>query len=86
MRSDKLAAGFTVSDLCARWRIGADKIRLLIRTGRLKAINTAMSDCGKPRFVILPEEVTRFETARSATPPPRKRRRRNMKIVDFYPD
>jgi hypothetical protein len=45
-----------------------------------------MSDCGKPRFVILPEEVTRFETARSATPPPRKRRRRNMKIVDFYPD
>jgi hypothetical protein len=79
-------AGFTVADLCCRWRIGSDKIRALIRSGKLKAINTSMSDCGKPRFVVLPEEVARFETARSAAPAKPARRNRKSAVHDYYPD
>ena len=83
---DTLASGYTVADLCQRWRIGGDKIRALIRAGRLTAINTAMNESTKPRFVILPEEVSRFEQRRAVGPTPKTpKRRRKTTEVDYYP-
>lgn len=80
-------AGYTVADLCQRWRVGADKIRALIRAGKLHAINTSMTDCARPRYVVMPEEVARFELARSTAPPPKPKRRRNkVAMIDYYPD
>ena len=80
-------AGYTVADLCQRWRVGGDKIRALIRAGKLQAINTSMTDCARPRYVVMPEEVARFEQSRSTAPPPKpKRRKRQSHLIDYYPD
>jgi hypothetical protein len=81
------SAGYTVEDLRRRWRISADKIRALIRAGKLQAINTSMTDCARPRYVVMPEEVARWEESRSTAPPPKsKRRLRKVGLIDFYPD
>jgi hypothetical protein len=69
-----------------RYRVGEDKVRAWIARGELKAVNTAMALCGKPRWVITPEAIEEFEKARRGGPaakPPRRRRRREL--VDFYP-
>jgi hypothetical protein len=68
--------------------VGEDKVRAWIRSGELVAINTATSLCGKPRFVITPEALERFERGRQvvARPKPTTRRRRQTGQVDYYPD
>ena len=52
MPPDASARGLTVADVARRYRVGEDKVRAWIRGGELKALNTAMSGCGKPRFVV----------------------------------
>jgi hypothetical protein len=83
------AYGFTVTDVAKRYRVGPDKVRSWIRRGELSAVNTADAVCGKPRFVITPEALERFEAGRlAATAPPKaaKRRKPPKGLVDFYPD
>jgi transposase len=79
--------GFTVRDAAARYRVGPDKIRAWIRQGRLKAINTATSLIGRPRWVILPHQLAEFERSREAMPPPKPvmRRRKPAEFIDYYP-
>ena len=79
--------GYTPRELARMLRIGPDKVRALIRSGELGAINTATVRCGKPRFVVLPHHLAEFEIGRRITPPakpaPRPKRKRDM--LDYFP-
>ena len=80
--------GLTVREVARRYRVGEDKVRAWIRSGELRAINTAAVVCGKCRWVIPPEALSEFERRRGASPPQPKPRqkRRQQGAIDFYPD
>jgi hypothetical protein len=70
-----------------RYRVGQDKVRAWIASGQLDAVNTAAVLCGRPRWVILPDALERFERGRQATQPPKPpRRRKRTDDIDYYPD
>ncbi|HLN31963.1 MAG TPA: hypothetical protein VK395_29800 [Gemmataceae bacterium] len=81
------ARGYTVRDLCGRYRVGAGKVRAWIAAGELSAINTAPR-LAKPRFVITPDQLVVFETGRQAAQARKVARRRRRQSIeeDFYPD
>jgi hypothetical protein len=82
-----VAAGYSVSDLCRRWRIGADKVRAFLRRGELVGVNVATCLAARPQWRITPESVERFERRRSSAPLPKlPRRHRPAEEIDFYPD
>jgi hypothetical protein len=58
-----------------------------IKRGELSAINTAEPGA-RPRLVVLPAALERFERARSAAAPPKpqRRRRRSAGFIDYFPD
>lgn len=80
--------GLTPTEFARLIRKSADWVRAEIAAGRLGAINVGKTQCGKPRFVILPQHVDAFVRARAAAPPPKpsKRPRRASGQVDFFPD
>lgn len=80
-------AGYTVADLCRRWKIGPDKIRLFLRRGELVGVNVASNVSARPQWRITAESVARFEQRRSSIPLPvlAKRRKRTTQ-VDYYAD
>jgi hypothetical protein len=79
--------GLTVADVARRYRVGEDKVRTWIARGELRAINTAMALCGRPRWVIPADALAAFERRRAGGPPPKQtRRRKRTAIVDYYPD
>lgn len=79
--------GWTVPELARFLRIGPDKLRSLIASGELGAINTASTRCGRPRFIVLPHHLAEWErTRRAATPPKPARRRRKATTCDYYPE
>jgi hypothetical protein len=83
------ARGLTVADVARRYRVSPDKVRGWIRSGELAAVNTAPSLCAKPRYVVTPEALERFEAGRQAAtvvPKRMKRIKRQAGAVDFYPD
>jgi excisionase family DNA binding protein len=85
MPSDTVIAGLTVRDVARRLRVGADKVRGWIARGELLAVNTATR--GKPRYVILPEELAAYErTLAVGSRPPVKRRKKRETVTDFYAD
>jgi hypothetical protein len=80
--------GLTVREVAGRYRVSPDRVRNWIRRGELFAINTADPLCGKPRFLVPPEALERFERGRAAAAPPKPpRRRRQMKtgFIDYFP-
>jgi hypothetical protein len=78
--------GFSVADLCRRWKVGPDKIHGWIRRGELLAVNVATNLCGRPRWRITPESVESFERRRSSAPPPKPQwRRRRQEAIDYFP-
>src|SRR5262245_52636839 len=85
--ADSPPRGLTVRDLAGRYRVSADKIRSWIKRGELVAINTA-PPLAKPRWVIMPEALERFERSRQTEPVPKPaaRRRRQQDLVDYYAD
>jgi hypothetical protein len=80
------ANGYTVADLCRRWKVGADKVRAFLRRGELVGVNVAASLSGRPQWRITAESVEQFEGRRSSAPPPRPARRRRKKVYRYYPD
>jgi len=81
-------AGYSVPDLCRRWKVGSDKIHGFLRRGELIGVNLATNLSARPLWRITPDSVDRFEQRRSSAPLPKpvKRRRRRMQQIDFYPD
>jgi hypothetical protein len=77
--------GFSVADLCRRWRVGPDKIRAFLARGELVGVNTATNLSGRPQWRVTRESVEAFERRRSSAPPPKPPRRRRTQEVDFYP-
>jgi hypothetical protein len=81
-----IEAGFTVADLCRRWRVGPDKIHGFLRRGELVGVNLATSLSAKPQWRITREAVEEFEKRRSSQPLPKPQRRRRQKPgIDFFP-
>ena len=80
--------GFSVADLCHRWKVGSDKVRAFLRRGELIGINLATNLSARPQWRITPESVERFERRRSSSPLPKamRRRRRKPHEIDYYPD
>lgn len=79
--------GFSVADLCRRWKVGADKVHAFLRSGELTAINLATNLSGRPLYRVSPEAVEAFERRRSSAPTPKpKRRRRQPELVDYWPE
>jgi hypothetical protein len=80
--------GFSVADLCRRWKIGAEKIRGFLRRGELVGINVATNLSARPQWRITRQSVDLFERRRSSAPVPRQRRkeRRQPQEIDYYPD
>jgi hypothetical protein len=79
--------GFSVADLCRRWKAGAGKIHGFIHRGELIAINIATNLSARPQWRITRESVESFERRRSSAPPPKPARRcRRPAVIDFYPD
>jgi hypothetical protein len=78
----------TTRDVATRYRVGEDRVRGWIKSGILRAINTADVSCARPRYVVLPEHLAEFERARSAADPPKpaRQRRRKTSVIDFFPD
>jgi excisionase family DNA binding protein len=81
--------GLTVADVARRYRVSEDKVRAWIRSGELKAINTARTLCGRPRWVVMPEALALFEARRQSAPLPKspvRRRPQRSGYIDYYPD
>jgi excisionase family DNA binding protein len=85
--AEVIGRGWTTRELARMLRVSPDRIREWIHSGQLRAINTAGSRCGKPRFVVLPHHLADFERARQvATPPPKPiRRQKRKELTDYYP-
>jgi hypothetical protein len=84
---DSPPPGLTVADVARRYRVGQEKVRGWITRGELVAVNTAAVLCGRPRWVVLPDALERFERGRAAAQPrPTRHRRRRPEAVDYYPD
>jgi hypothetical protein len=81
-------SGYRPRELARRYRVSISKIHAWIRSGELRAINTAAVLCGKPQFVVLPEALADFERRRDCSPPPKPERRRRQPAgaIDFFPD
>jgi excisionase family DNA binding protein len=86
--ADALPRGYTVREVARLYRVSPDRVRTWIRSGRLRAINTATARCGKPRFIVLPHHLDEFERELRVSPPPKPspRRRSQRGLVDYYPD
>lgn len=80
--------GLTVLDIANRWRVSPDRVRALIRSGKLKALNTSGSCIRRPRFIVLPVWLEEYERGMQVCTSPKTapRRRRRPAIHDYYPD
>lgn len=80
-------AGYTVTDLAVRYRVGEDKVRKWIKSGEIDAINTSSALCARPRYVVTASALEQFERRRKVGPPaPKAQRRRRTEAVDYFPD
>ncbi len=84
---DTLPRGLTPRECARLLRVSPDTIRSWIASGRLGAINTAQTRCGRPRFVVLQCHLQEFTRRNAATAPrPAPRRRRPAGEIDYFPD
>ena len=85
-----LAPSMTVPEFARRYRMGQDKVRIFIQRGEILAVNTAMNEKKRPRWVIPPEaleqfEITRGTKARIETPrPAQKRAPVSDNVIKFF--
>jgi transposase len=88
MSAEPLARGYTRREVARRYRVSPGRVSTWIRTGQLEAVDTSTMRCGRPRWVITPEALARFEAGRRAAEPPKppRRRRRQPAMADYYPD
>jgi excisionase family DNA binding protein len=79
--------GLTVSEVARTLRVGRRRVRELIRSGQLPAVNVAPDLSGRPRVIVLAEDLRHWVESRRLGPPPRpaRRRRRPPEHIDYYP-
>jgi excisionase family DNA binding protein len=78
--------GLTTRELARYLRISPDRVRAMIMSGELGAINTSAAQCGRPRYIVLPEHLASWVRQRSTSPPPKRAGRQKPKLpVDYYP-
>jgi hypothetical protein len=84
--ADQADTGFTVADLCRRWRVGPDKVRGFFRRGELVGVNLAANASARPQWRVTPEAVEAFERRRTSAPTlkPARRRCRAAQAVDYF--
>jgi hypothetical protein len=84
---EPINTGYTVPELAPLLRVSEDRVRAWIKSGALPAINTNDAKCGRPRFIVLPEQLAEFCRSRSAAQPqPAPRRPRRKAEVDHFPE
>jgi excisionase family DNA binding protein len=87
LTADTGVRGYTPRELARLLRVSPDRIRAMIATGELGALDLARHRCGRPRYVILPHHLAEFVRRRAAGPSPTPaRRRKRIHEVDYYPD
>ncbi len=78
----------TPKQLAARWQCKPDKVRALINTGQLSAIDISLSPgTGRPRFLIDLADVITFEERRKvrvSAPSRRRRRPQRSGVIEFF--
>jgi hypothetical protein len=85
--ADTSLSGYSVADLCRRWKVGPDKIRAFLRRGELVGVNVATNLSAKPQWRVTLESVHAFEARRSSAPEPKPARRRKRPYqTDYFPD
>jgi excisionase family DNA binding protein len=85
--ADTTARGYTPRELARLLRISPDRVRAMIQSGELGAVDTARVRCGRPRYVILPQHLQEWARRRRVSPPPKlARRRKRTDMVDYFPD
>jgi hypothetical protein len=80
-------AALTPPAIAKRYGVAHKKVREWIEAGELAALNLARSGCERPRYVIMPEAIQRFEQARQVVPvapTPRRRRRTAAGIKEYF--
>jgi hypothetical protein len=78
--------GFSIRELCRRWRCGQAKVREFIRRGELLALNIAADPGAKPQWRVVAAELERFEQRRSSAPTPKATRKRRPQVIDYFPE
>jgi hypothetical protein len=87
LAASSLREGYSVADLCVRWKVGPDKVLGFIRRGELVAVNVATHTSGRPQYRVTPEAVAAFESRRTSAPLPKlPRRKRKPDMKDYFPD
>ena len=67
-------------EVAAYFGVKVDKVLHWIRTGELRAINTAMNPGGRPRFRVLEKDLADFENRRAGHVEPTPRPRINSAV------
>jgi excisionase family DNA binding protein len=82
----EMTHGLTPREVARVLRVSKDRVRAMIKSGELHAVNTAPRRCGKPRYVVMPCDLNSWLQQRAAgsAPKPARRRKRTM-LVDYYP-
>lgn len=76
----------TPPELAKRWGRKPDTVRTLIRSGQLRAINTAKDRCVRPRFLIPIAAITQYEQDHAVRPLVKTTRSKPTCKVDFFAD
>jgi hypothetical protein len=83
--------GLTPAEVAVKLRCREDKIRNLIRSGELKAINKSRTRSARPRYLVMPDMLQAYVKSLAVvtvpTPASTPRRRRTPAgMQDYFPD
>ena len=77
----------TPQQLAKQMGIHVDKVYALIRSGELRATDTAVKRGGRPRYRISRDDADAFQQRRRNLPPPPavpRRKKRDLGITEYY--
>lgn len=74
----------TTQQVAKRYGIARTKVLGWIRCGELRAINVASNVASRPRWVVSPAELDRFELIRSSQPAPQPVRKQKNRVPRTY--
>jgi hypothetical protein len=75
---------WTPPEIAKRWRVSEDKVLALIRSGRLRAFDVASPGSSRPRWRVPLDALLAFEAGRAPVEAPKKRRRREASVIEFF--